>query len=364
MEAGKKGILTESQFVFLIVGFVLGPGFIQLPRLIVHTAKQDAWISAIIALIYPLYIVIISLYIIKRCPKENIFAILKKYFGKLLGTILSIIFCLQFPIILVSIFADISKVLLSYISEFLSPLKIGILLTSVACYGAFMGIKTIGKVNKYIFFIGLFIVSLSAYALFDGTILHLQPVFGSGFKNIMLGTIPTTYYYQGFETLLIFHVYVGNYKKIKSASYKTLAITAAVWVWTVFISIYNMGTNLVRRANWPLMNVFESINIPIITNFIYFFMIAWSFIGLTSMTNYYYMNAHAIENLTKIQFKKIIFAIYPLVILAGILFLNISIKEKLLGIISPFYVIFNCVFIAITALLIGFKKPSSNNKGV
>lgn len=365
MEWDRKEMLTQSQFTFLIIGFVLGPGFIQLPRLLVSTSRQDAWISAIAALIYPLYIIIISLYIIKRCPEDNIISVSKKYYGKLLGTILNIVFYLQFPVILASVSADISKVLLSYIAEFISPLKVLIVLSSISCYGVFKGIKAIGKVNRYVSFITLFVIFLSLYSLFDGSLLHLQPVFGSGFKNIIVGTTKTAYYYQGFEAILIFHIYLKDYKKIKSASFRALGIASSVWVWTVFICIYNMGTNLVKKANWPLMNVFESINVPIITNFVYFFMIAWSFIGVICMTNYYYVNTYIIESLTKIQLKKLVFALYPLVILAGILFVNISLKERVLGVISPFYVLFNCVFITTTALLITFKgKYLNKNPGV
>jgi spore germination protein len=60
----KNKLLTQSQFTFLIVGMVLGPGFLRLPAIIVDKAKQDAWISIIIALVYPLCIILLSLYVI------------------------------------------------------------------------------------------------------------------------------------------------------------------------------------------------------------------------------------------------------------------------------------------------------------
>lgn len=361
MESKGKEQLTQSQLAFLISGYLLGPGFIQLPHTIAKIARQDALISAVLALIYPLFIIQISLYIIKKHPRENILQISKKCYGKIFGTILNILFLLQFFMTMITVSSDITSILMTFVVEFLTPLKVAMVTTAISCYAAFKGIKTLGKINIYITYIILAIYSLSIYVIFDGTLLNLRPVFGTGYKNILSGVVNTSYYYLGFEVILLYHTFVGDYKKIRSASYTALGIVSAVWSWTIFICLYNMGYRIVSKANWPLVNLFSSINLPVVANFMYLLMIAWTLMNFKVMGNYYFANAFILSQITSIGVKKLTIGLFPVFLWLGIFMMNSSIKKTVLSILSPGFVIYNCVFIIATSIIISFKLKNKNN---
>lgn len=355
MEKNKENLLTQSQFTFLIVGYLLGPGFIQLPAFIVKASKQDAWISVAIALVYPLYIIIISLYIIKKYPGDNIFSISKKCYGKIFGTILNIVFLMQFPMIQVTMTSDVARISITYIIAFLTPIKVSLITLGLAYYGASKGLKVLGKTNEYISY-----MAFSVYALFDGELLNIMPIFGSGIKKILDGAIVTSYYYLGYESILLLHTFVDDYKKIKRASFTAIGITSVIWIWSVFICIYNLGIDIIDKAGWPFMFVFESIHIPVITNFLYVFMIAWSLVAIKSMANFYFATAYMLNDITKISIKKIMPALYPIFLYLGVILLNGAIKKSILGILSPAYVLFNTFFYALTAVMVGIKNKRTS----
>ena len=80
-------LLSSSEVTYLLVGLLIGMGALALPNDVMATAKQDGWISVFLGAVYPLFIMLLSLYILKNCPGENILNISRRFFGKYLGNI-------------------------------------------------------------------------------------------------------------------------------------------------------------------------------------------------------------------------------------------------------------------------------------
>lgn len=354
-------LLTPHEFSFFIMGFVIGPAFLRLPNALVETGRQDSWIAAIIAVIYPLFVVLISSYIIKKHPKENILVLSKKYFGNLLGNIFNFIFMLQFVLYIITVTLDFMSLTETYIVAFLSPLKISAIIISLSAYTSYKGLKVLGKTNElatYSFLILLF----SATALEHGNILNIKPVFGSGFLNILKATKDTSYFYTGWEAMLLFHPFVDNTKDIKKSTLKALGITVCIWVWTIFITIFYLGVNIVPKNYWSFVMVFESINIPIINNFRYIFMFAWVLIIFRMVSNYYFTTAFFLNSFTKIDIKKLCIIIYPFVLYACVKVPSLELMGDILSYSTATFIIFNLIFIiSISLFVLNKSKKAPTN---
>ncbi|WBW98346.1 GerAB/ArcD/ProY family transporter [Oceanirhabdus sp. W0125-5] len=356
MNNGKKNLLTNNQFTFFLMGFVIGPAFLRLPNVIVPIAQQDAWITAIIALIYPVITILISCIIIKKHPKENILVLSKNYFGNFFGTVLNIVFMLQFILYTAAVTEDFVRLTRTYIVGFIPASKIIVIAVSLAAYNAFKGIKTIGKSCELIsyIFIGMLFFSLSA--LKYGKILNVQPVFGAGVSNILKAFKDTLYFYTGWEAILLFHPYVEDIKSIKKTALKGVAICGVIWVWTVFATIYYLGVDVVPKSYWSFVMVFESIHIPIINNFRYIFMFTWVLVVFRIISIYYFSSAYNLSVLTKINIKKLCIIIYPFILYLSYKISSSNLfRKKLIGFATPTFVIFNLLFISLIAVFIRFK---------
>lgn len=356
MNIQKNDFLTPNQVTYLLLSYVIGTGFLKLPNTLVKIAKQDAWISVIIALIYPIYVVLLSSYIIKKHPKENILCLNKKYFGNMLGSILNFIFMTEFLLITAAIISDFIFLARTYVVPFLTPLKIIIITITLAAYTASMGLKVLGKTSELIIYIFIPVMLLSITALKYGNIINLQPVFHSGLRNVLEGAKTTAYSYFGWESLLLFYPYVKDIKSIKKSALKAVAICGLTYVWTVFITIFYLGVNIVPKNYWSFTMVFESITIPIINNFRYVFMFVWFLITFRIAANYYFAFALNFNDFTKIDMKKSCLLVYPLILYLSFKFSDRMFRDKIVNFATPCFIIFNLIFITLAALLIWIKR--------
>lgn len=355
-------LLTSSQVTFLIVGIAIGAGFIKLPNVLVKHAYQDAWASALTGLVYPLYILLISNYIIKIYPDKNILQINREFFGNVFGNILNILFMIPLSFFIFSVTSDYMKVIITYIVAFLTPKKILSISLLVVAYAAYKGLKPLSKINEYVGYMILIMILFSGAALKYGSIINLKPVLQAPIKDILKGSIDSLYFFTGFESLLLYHNRVKDKSSIKKASFKGLFISAIVWIWSILITIYYLGVDIIPKSTWSFIMVFESIHLPIINNFRYVFMFAWTLICLRIVSNFYYFTSFILSDVTKLDRKKICIALYIPVLFITNKLGDTVIREKLIDLLSPIFVIFDVCFLTILSFMIYFKSKKAINE--
>jgi spore germination protein len=354
-------LLSSSETTFLLVSFLLGSGFFKLPNLISEISKQDAWISALLGVLYPLYIVLIICYIIKKHPQGNILTLSKKIFGKILGTILNCIFLVQWILVTIGMTSDFVRISTVYFIAFLTPLKVVIVVVALFVYASSKGLKTLAKSSQIVILGLLFIMVISTGVLRSGSILNLQPVFGSGLTNIIAGIKPTFSFYLGFEALAVFYPNIYDGKTIKKASLKAVLICTVIWVWINFITVYNMGIYTIPKHSWAFIAVFESIQVKVITSFRYIFMVVWCLVSIQSISNWYYTSSFIINDITKIKMNIINLCLYPVIVFLSLKLMSELVKKATIDILSPICLVFNIFYFTLIAVIVYFKSNKANS---
>jgi spore germination protein len=351
--------LTLNQFKLLLVGFALGPELLRLPNILADTAKQDAWIAAIIGLLYPIFIVLVCSFIINKHPQDTILDISRAYFGKIIGNTLNFIFLLQFAIYSATTVTEINRVLRIYIVSFLTPFRISLVVIVIAAYISTRGLKVLGKTNEFITYFLLISIVTSVSAISLPNIKNIMPIFDVGISNILKSATKTVYFYKGFEAIILFHPYVENIKKVKNAGLGAVAISGVVWAWIVFITIFFLGVDILPKANWSFIFIFENLNFPLINNFRYIIMFGLTLVGFRVVANYLYAASFALNDLTGIDIKKIciFISIFAFIVSVGLAqrTQRTYIKED----ISMVFACFNIAFISLIAIRVLVRK----NKG-
>jgi spore germination protein len=362
MNREKHELLTSGQLIGLLVGFVLGPGFLSLPNLLTETVHQDGWVSAIIALVYPIYIVLISSYIAKIYPKDDILNINRSYFGNIFGNILNIIFGLQFLIYIATITSEFVLIARLYIVAFLTPTKIIILCLIITALAASKGVKTLGKIGEVTLYFILPAYMLTLFVFADGDFGNIKPVFEHGVVKILTAAEKTIYYYGGFEALLLIHPYVRSSVNIKAASLKAVGISGLIWVWTVFSTIFYAGVETIPKSLWSFFLVFNSINFPIINNVRYVFMFVWAIVSFRIISNYIFLIHRVINDISKVKMEKAFYITIPILGCLTYRLMDVSLRSSLLEITSPLFVYFNILLLTIITLLARFKRKNIQYK--
>ena len=363
MDEKNNNPLTDNEVTFFLVGLLFGPASSQFPNVLIKVTMQDAWISAIIAIIHPIVIVLLSSIIAKNNPCENMINLTEKYYGSIIGSIFNIIFLLEWVLTASISTYDIVTILRTYLVAFLTVEKTLLVVLLITAYGAYKGLKTLGKFNEFISYFMILFIFISLISLKEGSLTNLQPVFGSGIKNIVKASKKASYYYLGFEALPLIYPAVKNKQNIKRCGLKAAIISGSMWVTITLITIYHLGIDVSLKNFWPYIAVYDNINFPAINNFKYIFELTWSLVILKFISNYYFLSSYSLSHILNVSFTKICLYLYPLIFFISYKVINISSKNLYLNTIFPIISIFNITFFVMTAILSVKRSKKPNVKG-
>jgi spore germination protein len=356
MDNKQTNSLTSYEITFTLIGTVIGIYLLKAAGDVTKNAQQDGWISMLLGGLYPLYIVFIASYIIKKHSKDNILTLSKKYLGTIIGNILNFVFFLQFLFYLTFVVASIINMLRTFNISFLPPLKTAFVIVTVGAYAASKGIKTIAKINVIAFYFLLFLVILSLIPLKDGSLFNVMPVGGSGIMNIFKGVGASFQSYSTIEVILLIHPFAQKNVSVKTAALKAVLLICIIYTWFIFITIFYLGIDLIPKSFWPSIMVFQSIHIPLINNFVTVFMLLWATIFFKSISTQYFFVTFIIGDYTKVNIQKICLFIWPVIVFMSLLFSKEPKYNEYFSSLAIYIVIFNLSYFTIIALLIFLKQ--------
>ena len=361
MSKVESNLLTPNQFSKLIILGIISVSILSLPNDVVTTAKQDGWISVILGAIYPLYVILCSLYIVKRCPKESILELNKKFFGKLVGNLLNVVMLFKFTFYLVFETSGVSNFFRTYIIEFLPSHRVIFLIVSMAAFCAYKGIKSLGKMSELIFYNLIATMAIGILALTKGSILNVMPVFGSGSINIIKGVRGVIYSYAGMEIILLIHPYINDISKLKDACLKAAAVICSVYTWVTFVTVFYLSHSIIPKATWSSLYIFESIRVPIINNFRIIMMSFWLYVSIITVSISYFVCGLTTVNMFK-RLKKSTFYLLTVPVMFSLsMLLSEEVKRReILNLMIAPVVIFNVTYVFVMVLTVHFKKGKSN----
>ncbi|WP_434291332.1 GerAB/ArcD/ProY family transporter [Clostridium botulinum] len=359
----KEDALTESQLTLMVIGSIIGISLLSLPLDPIKIAKQDAWIATFLGVIYPIYVLFIAIYIRKKYPKRNILDLSKKIYGKILGNILNLIFLLFFFLVSTDVAAGINNVLRNYMVSFLNSWNILTLLFLGAAYTVYGGTKTVGRLSEILFYTTFIVFLIPVFSIKKADILNLQPVMGSGVRSIVNATKKTIIGYSGAEMLLILYPLVGENVKLKKIGFKSISFITILYTLYTLLTILYLGVNATDKFLWPVITISRSITIPVINSFSYIFLSLWTMTMFKCISVNYYLFAHGLNKIfNKISRRSWAILLYPIMLIGASLYGIPVIRRNFLDKIFPPYVIFNIIFISITALLVALGKGDENEK--
>ena len=102
-----------------------------------------------------------------------------------------------------------------YIVGFLTVFKISIVVIILAVYGSLLGLKVIGRLNEFMYYLKVVLMIIPLIALKDGSLLNVSPIFGSGIKNIVSASVRSVFAYAGIEVMLLYYPYLNDKAAIK-----------------------------------------------------------------------------------------------------------------------------------------------------
>ncbi|OGO78108.1 MAG: spore gernimation protein [Clostridiales bacterium GWB2_37_7] len=220
----RKEIITQKQGIVIMIGFILGSSLVFGGS---SEAKQDVWISILVAMLMAVPTFFIYARLLSIFPGKSLFEILDAVFGKVVGKILALPF-IWFALYLGSLVIRDFSEFIHHVSPPGTPqFSIGIPIIFLCIWAARAGIEVIGRWTSITFpvaVIFLLIIILLLSPLFEFK--NMKPVLYNGFSPVLdAGYLIFTFPFA--ETVIFMAVL--NCLQSKGSVYK-------VYYWSLLIS--------------------------------------------------------------------------------------------------------------------------------
>lgn len=260
-----NSLITSGQAAKILFMFAMGSSTLILPTAVSTIAKQDSWVSFLIAGPINYFVLMIYLALNDRFPRMSLTQYAQKLIGVWAGKLLSITYIFFYLIL--------SALVLRNISDFLGlsvlPQTPGWFINGtfmlVIVYGVFLGIETIARTGEILFTWGLVIIFIVLVSLTNQFNFHnFEPILYQGLMRPIKGVYPILGFpiaeFVFFTSILPLVTKQGKPKLRKALKLSVLCLTGASTIMTIFL-IGVMGVSEVTRSPFSVYDMAKYINI-------------------------------------------------------------------------------------------------------
>ncbi len=357
-----KEVISTRQGIFLIIIFILGTSQIYSGS---GPAKQDLWISIILAIAVALPTVLVFSKLATMYPGKHLYQIFDIIFGKIIGTIISLFY--------ISMFLHVGSLVIRDITEFIQVVVlyetpqyftvIWVVLLSI--YMVKSGFEVFARWTNFVLLILLFsIFSLMLFALPKLNFLNILPILDNGWIPVLDSGI--SYYAFPFAEVVVFLALFNNLNENKntySVFVKAILIGGFILLMTTAQNILLLGFPNLSQIYFSSYSAKTLISVGGFLKRVEVGSAIMIFVtGIAKVTVYLFAVCIGVSHLLK--HKKYSDLAFPLglsmLVLSMIVYSNTMEMVEFLD-ISKYYLIPFQLFIPVIALIVGGIRRKVNN---
>ncbi|KYG26180.1 GerAB/ArcD/ProY family transporter [Priestia endophytica] len=221
-------------------------------------AGKDAWVAILLAMCGGVALFFIHYYSFRQYPHLLFIEYIRKIFGKYLGWVLGLIYCLFFLYICGRNVREFGDLIISSTLTETPLLVINLTFILVICYVIHLGIEVLGR-SAEVFIVILVVLGASGNFLVlvsgDVDFERIRPVLEHGWKPILSTTFPTLISFP-FGEMLAFTMllpYLNRPQLVKRVWISAVILSGLILSWTVILNISVLGLGPMKRSNFPLL---------------------------------------------------------------------------------------------------------------
>ncbi|MBV7272368.1 endospore germination permease [Clostridiaceae bacterium UIB06] len=354
-----KEFITPYGLFATIVVTVIGVGVFSLPRDLATNVNTDGWIIALISGIISYFLIYIALSVVENNKYSKFFNILELNFGKIIGSILALIFII-YNIFAVSIGM---RVFIEVIKMYLlqrTPTEFLIIITILT--GLYLVRGEVGSLIKFneiafwVMFLPITFVLLLTLNRTDFT--NIFPIFNSAPDEYVKALRSTIYSFGGIEIIYLVLPFMKNKKSIAKVALKSIIFVALFYVIIIIFCLAVFAKEQTKILLWPTITMIKSINIPgaFIERWEGIIMALWVVFYFTTFVNSYYLSSDILKDMLNLHDIKLSSAlIVPFIYAIALYPENIAELYDISNSILPYLATFSSVLLP---LILFLRKPS------
>jgi spore germination protein KB len=360
--------ISSFQFFILVLMFVIGSSVLYIPTVLAASAKEDAWIVAIIGGFLGIGIVLLYIKLAETLEGKDLIQMYEFVLGKVLGKVFTFIFG-YFCLILASlILRGIGDFMVTQIMPETPIEMIMGMFIFIVILGQRYGVEVFARTAEIFFpwIIFLFLIGVSMI-LPDIQAARIHPILDNGIKPIIKGTIS----YLGFPYLecVLLLMLVPHWKQIKTAKKGWILGTccgAIILFIPVILSIMVLGSELTANQTYVTYILAKKMGIPkVFERMEVIIAIFWILTIFYKLLLCCFCLMKSVGSFFKLSNEKVLSFPIGMLIFCVSIFAGENIVElnDFSSNIWPFFALQTGLFLPLILLLIGKLKTMKEEKG-
>lgn len=245
-----KEIITDKQGYYMLTIYIMGTALILSGG---TKAKQDTWISTLVAILAIIPMILIYGKIHKMFPNKHLFEIVDIVFGKIIGKIISILY--------IWYFLHLGAICIRNITEFIQVVSFqetpqfvpNIFITLLIIYMIKSGIEVLGRWGKFVLpFVLILLLVVGILSISEFKYQNIKPILYNGWTPIFTSALSIFSFPFGeiVVFLSIFHT-LKNTDKIYKNYFLAVFIAGITILLTILKNTFALGYPLVSNNYFP-----------------------------------------------------------------------------------------------------------------
>ncbi|MGD6816717.1 GerAB/ArcD/ProY family transporter [Metabacillus sp. 84] len=256
-------VISKRQLLYITISFITGSSVLMAPGLTAGFAKNEAWLSMILAFVIGLLLNFALILLLKKYHYASIFEVCEKVLGKHASVLVNVLIIFYALHLAAYILRNLSNFMTSSISPESSPAVFQILILLVVMYSVFFGLNNVARVNEFFTPVMILLLLFSVLLVMNQfELANLKPYFSRGFHAIWHGAY-TVLGFPFIEIILMSCVftYVSDKNKLGRTYLAGLLIGGVILSVIVLLSIGIQGYDLVIRQTYSTFEMMRDITI-------------------------------------------------------------------------------------------------------
>jgi spore germination protein KB len=257
-----KEKITAWQTVLLLISAVLPTAILTVPVNVVRFARNDAWLSILLATLVGGIGAWIAGSLALRYPGLGLYQIVDKMAGRIAAKAVCLIFLYYFFIGVADILHQYTNFLSVTIVGQTPIVLVGVIALLLAIYVVYSGIEVMARVNQIIIISAFFVFAVSTVFYFkEMEFERLLPVFHNSWSRIALGAMAPAGWLAEVSLVLLLTPHLRKPEQARKAALWAVVLSGGSLAWTIFGSIAVFGSDILPLFNYPTFNVFRLIRL-------------------------------------------------------------------------------------------------------
>ncbi len=343
MKVGGSGsppqkVLLPSQKTAIIASTIVGVGVLALPRIAVEMAGTGAPFATALAALVGWLGLAIMVKLGNRFPDLTIYQYSQVITGRFFGKVFGLLFAAFFAVLTALAAREFGEVVVTVVLK-RTPLEVTtVILILLAASATRNNMATFGRIHQfYLPFVvvpGILIVLLS---MKNAHSIYLLPLWGTGVRGILRGTVLVGALFQGFAVAGITHTYMTDRKVALRAATEGLAIAGFVYVLAVAGALAVFGPEEIRGLMWPTLELAKTTAVPggIIERLDAPFIIVWVTAVFTTVYSTYMLAAVGLTQCCGLQdHKTFVLPLIPVIYVMALRPSNIEVLYRVISVVG------------------------------